>query len=219
MVTPKILVVYSGLFGANADLANRIEATLTPMDTQVRVRGVKQIVLADHQKESAAKHPIATAKDLLWADGFIFTSPAHTGSLSAAMKAFVDDNHDDAVAGKYLNKTFTAMSTSGFTHGGQERVVNELNAIAGVWGCLVVTPSTANATLNGSDGDPWGLSFQIDEASVPNNAHVTQVLEIHLRRFVQVTECLLPQIRRDASNLLPRNMIADVLGGKGSEVL
>lgn len=210
----RILVVYSSLFDANAELAEDVEATLTGLGAQVRVRGVKQIVLAESQKAMAAAHPIATAEDLDWADGYVFTSPAHTGLLSAAMKAFVDENHDDAVAGKYLNKTFTAMSTTGFAHGGQERVVDDLNAIAGAWGCLVVTPSTGNTRLNQLVGDPWGLSFQVEEGALPVGNQIQETLRIHLRRFVELTECLLPQIRRNTPTQVPRNMAADVLGGK-----
>lgn len=195
----RILVVYSSLFGANADLAGRIEGTLERHGARVRVRGVRQVVLADHEVTAAADHPEATADDLDWADGFVFTSPAHTGLLSAALKAFVDENHDAAVAGAYLNKTFTGMSTTAFAHAGQERVVDELNAIGSAWGCVVVAPSTANADLNTLDGNPWGLSFVLSHGKLGGASDIERLLDVHLSRFVAVTRCLLPLIGPAAS--------------------
>ena len=191
---PKILVVFSSLFGANASLAEDIRKALVSAGADVRVRGVKQIVLAQDQTAAAADHPDATGEDLAWADGYVFTSPAHTGLLSAAMKAFIDEHHDDAVAGHYLNRTFTGMSTTGFKHGGQERVVDELNAAASAWGCIIVPPSTANASLNVLDGNPWGLSFVLEHGALPGREEMAEILTPHLNRFVEVTRTLLPLI-------------------------
>ena len=106
------------------------------------------------------------------------------------MKAFIDANHEAAVNGKYLNKTFTGMATSGFAHAGQERVVDDLNAVAAAWGCLVVTPSTANPDLNRLNGNPFGLSFVLQHGKIADVDVVTQVLKIHFKRFVAVTEAL-----------------------------
>lgn len=212
---PKILVVFSSLFGANAALADDIQKVLLEEGAEVRVRGVKQIVLAEAQKPAAAEHPDATGEDLAWADGYVFTSPAHTGLLSAAMKAFIDENHDAAVAGDYLNKTFTAMSTTGFKHGGQERVVDELNAAGSAWGCVIVPPSTANPSLNKLDGNPWGLSFVLEDGRLPGQVEMAEVLAPHMRRFVAVTRSLLPLIDAGASAKVNANAANDEPTNKG----
>lgn len=229
----KVLVVYSSLFGANVDLAKKSAAKLQRHGAEVRVRGVKQVVLADQQIPAARLYPDAEAADLEWADGFVFTSPAHTGLLSAAMKAFVDNNHEVAVSGQFLNKTFTAMCTAAFAHAGQERVVDELNAIGSTWGCVIVAPSTANAELNSGDGNPWGLSFGLSHGDLEESAAVEHCLDLHLGRFVAVTRCLLPLIHAEegavqspakhattvehapgyAGGNSGRYMIADILGG------
>lgn len=187
-----ILVVYSSLFGANAELAEKIQQILQEQGDQVRVRGVKQIVLAEAQKPDARQGREANADDLAWAQGFVLTSPAHTGLLSAALKAFVDENHDAAVSGQFLNKAFTGMSTGAFTHAGQERVVDELNAIGAAWGCIIVPPSTALPELNTADGNPYGLSFVLDKGKLPDQPWVEQALALHLRRFSGVTAALVP---------------------------
>lgn len=188
----KILVVFSSLFGANASLADDVARILEEAGAEVRVRGVKQIVLAEAQKADAKASPEATAADLKWADSYVLTSPAHTGMLSAAMKAFVDENHDEIDAGTFLNKAFTGMSTGAYAHAGQERVVDELNAIGSAWGCILVPPSTAFADLNASDGNPYGLSFVLDHGKLPEGPAVADALQVHLRRFVAVTEALAP---------------------------
>lgn len=182
----RVLVAISSQFGANLVLAQWLEAVLVDLGAQVRLRRVE----TEETRPALAAIECASAEDLEWADGFVFSSPSHTGLLSATMKAFIDRNHDAAVKGRYLNKTFTGMATSGFEHAGQERVVDNLNAVAAAWGCLVVTPSTANAELNELNGNPFGLSFVLHHGKLPDAATTQHVLAIHFARFVAVTQAV-----------------------------
>lgn len=186
----RILFVYSSLFGANAELAGLVESALGAAGAEARIRHVREVALPDDVQPSAEVGEFATADDLAWADGFIFSSPSHTGLPSASIKAFIDENHNAAVAGAFLNTTFTAMATSGFTHAGQERVVDDLNAVGAAWGCVIVPPSTANPVLNKLDGNPYGLSFVLSHGKLPDADVAAQVLAEHLTRFVAVTEAL-----------------------------
>lgn len=186
----RVLVVHSSLFGANARLAGLVQEALEESGAQVRSRGVRQVVLASAQVEPAAAIPLASADDLEWAEGFVFTSPSHTGLPSAAIKAFVDENHDAAVRGAYVDKTFTAMATSGFAHAGQERVVDDLNAVAAAWGCVLVPPSTAFDRINALNGNPFGLSFVLSHGEIVDVESASTVLRLHLGRFVSVTSAL-----------------------------
>lgn len=184
----KILIAISSNFGANMKLAQILSPVLEGLGASVRVRRVEP-----HAPSSElSKLEYASADDLEWADGFVFSSPSHTGLMSSAMKAFIDAHHDAAVTGRYLNKAFTGMATSGFAHAGQERVVDDLNAVAAAWGCLVVTPSTANADINRLNGNPFGLSFVLQHGKIPDDEGVTEVLNIHFKRFVSVTAALIP---------------------------
>lgn len=187
-----ILIVFSSLFGANATLAEMTEKSLAAAGATVRARRVPEVVLPDEVSAEAGADALATADDLAWADGFVFTSQSHTGLLSASIKAFIDRNHDAAVAGDYLNKTFTAMATSAFAHAGQERVVDDLNAVGAAWGCILVPPSTASATMNKLDGNPYGLSFVLAHGKIPDPAVAVEVLDEHLTRFVAVTDAVAP---------------------------
>lgn len=184
----RILFVYSSLFGANAELAGLVESALGAAGAEARIRHVREVALPEDVQPAAAAGQEVTSEDLSWADGIILSSPAHTGLLSASIKAFIDENHNAAVAGEYLNKTFTAMATSGFAHAGQERVVDDLNAAGAAWGCILVPPSTANATINQLNGNPYGLSFVLDHGKLPDADVAAQVLAEHLGRFVTVTE-------------------------------
>ncbi len=183
-----VLVVFSSIFGANADLAQQAETALIRAGATTRVRGVPQNVLAAHEVPSAKAHPKADEADLEWADGYVFLSPVHTANLSAAMKAFVDNHHEGALAGKFANKTFTAMATAELPHSGQEVVVNTLNSIGSAWGCVIVAPSTANSTLNSEDGDAFGLSFTLEKGKLPED--IAPALDAHLGRFVGLTQKL-----------------------------
>ncbi|WP_164996663.1 flavodoxin family protein [Actinomyces minihominis] len=187
---PKILVVFSSIFGANAALAAEAEKALESEGAEVRVRGVPQLVLGQHEVEAAKAYPDATEEDVLWADGYVFTSPVHTASLSASLKAFVDSLHDGAVAGKYENRTFTGMVTAELRHSGQEIVAKQLNNIGEAWGCVVVAPSTASLALNELDGNAFGLSFTLDKGKLPEG--IGPVLSDHLSRFAQITNAMVP---------------------------
>ena len=186
----RILFVFSSLFGANATLARLGESALRAAGAEVRVRRVREVALTQDVQPSAEGAELASADDLAWADGFVFSSPSHTGLLSASVKAFIDENHDAAVAGVHLNKTFTAMATSGFAHAGQERVVDDLNAVGAAWGCVLVPPSTASATMNKLDGNPYGLSFVLEHGRLPDEGVAAEVLGEHLTRFVVVTDAV-----------------------------
>lgn len=183
----KILLAFSSLFGANAQLAEVTESVLTGFGAEVRVRHVPELVFAGIMRPEVKSYEAATGEDLAWAEGIILGSPSHTGLLSASMKAFIDLNHEAAVAGDYLNKTFVAMATSGFMHAGQEGVVANLNSVAAAWGCLVVPPSTANDTINRMNGNPYGLSFVLEHGKIPDPEATKQVLETYFKRFVAVT--------------------------------
>ena len=185
----RILVVSSSLFGANAELAALIRNVLAERGTEFRLRGVKQLVLGD-QAAPAARGILARGEDLAWADGFIFTSPSHTGLLSASLKAFIDEHHDAAETGAFIDKTFTAMATGAYQHAGQEHVVDELNTAAAVWGCVLVPPSGADAAVNHLNGNPWGLSFTLRHGRVDGRQAAERVLSSHLTRFVAVTDAL-----------------------------
>lgn len=188
----RVLFVFSSLFGANAELASLTESALGALGAEVRVRRVHEVALPGDVQPSAEGADIASADDLAWADGFVFSSPSHTGLLSASVKAFIDENHDAAIAGAYVNKTFTAMATSSFAHAGQERVVDALNAAAAAWGCILVPPSTTNETINRLDGNPYGLSFVLVHGRLPDVDVAKEVLAAHLTRFVAVTDAVAP---------------------------
>lgn len=211
---PNVLIVFSSLFGANADLASRCEKVLTEAGATVRVRGVPQLVLSQHETPAAKEFPVATTDDLIWANGYVFTSPVHTGSLSASIKAFVDEQHDGATSALFSNRTFTAMATAELPHSGQETVVNQLNMIGTVWGCVVVAPSTAYPSLNREDGNAYGLSFTLEKGKLPEN--ITPQLTGHLTRFVELTEALAKgQTARQAQSSTAagsRHTIGEALG-------
>lgn len=186
----RILVVFSSLFGANAELAGMIRPVLARSGAETRLRGVAQHVLPTQMVSQAKSAIAATGADLEWADGFIFTSQIHTGMVSASMKAFIDEQHDAAETGAFLDKTFTAMATGAYDHAGHEHVVDELNMAAAVWGCLLVPPSGADAAINHLNGNPWGLSFGLRHGRLGDRESAAAVLQAHLRRFAAVTDVM-----------------------------
>jgi NAD(P)H dehydrogenase (quinone) len=97
-----------------------------------------------------------------------------------------------------------------FAHAGQERVVDDLNAVGAAWGCVLVPPGTANTVINRLDGNPYGLSFVLEHGRIVDVDVATEVLGAHLGRFAAVTDAV-ATLRRPAARLAPPTA-AEVLG-------
>ena len=64
--------------------------------------------------------PIATAKDMIEADGIAFGTPTHFGSFASQLKQFIDQLSGEWLVGKLLNKPAAVFCAAGSTHGGEE---------------------------------------------------------------------------------------------------
>src|SRR3989344_4474715 len=97
----KILVLFYSLTGATAKLAEVIaDGVKGVADTEVEIKQVRELLppkffadkpqLKKTHDKLASKFEIATAEDLINADGVAFGTPTHFGSFASQFKQFLD---------------------------------------------------------------------------------------------------------------------------------
>ena len=126
-----ILILFYSFTGTTAKLAEAIaDGAKMVADTEVAVKRVPEMLapefFADKPKlkktrdELAAKFEVATAEDLISADGVAFGSPTHFGSFASQFKQFLDQLSGEWLKGKLVNKPAALFCAAGSTHGGEE---------------------------------------------------------------------------------------------------
>ncbi len=105
---PKVLVIYDSRSGNTAKMADEVAAGVSSTGVEVEIKKADQ----------------AIPEDLLDADGIIFGSPNHFGTMSEKMKAFISDSVK--VRKKMENKVGAAFSSSGTVGGGGETTIFSL---------------------------------------------------------------------------------------------
>ena len=127
----KILVLFYSLTGATAKLAEAIaDGARAVVNTEIAVKQVPELLppeffadkpqLKKTHDKLASKFEIATAEDLINADGVAFGTPTHFGSFASQFKQFLDQLSGEWLQGKLVNKPAALFCAAGSTHGGEE---------------------------------------------------------------------------------------------------
>ncbi|MBE1589319.1 NAD(P)H:quinone oxidoreductase [Nonomuraea angiospora] len=103
--------------------------------------------------------PVATLDDLIWADGYGIGTPTRYGSIAAQLKTFLDTTGGIWEAGHLAGKPFTAFTSTGERHGGQESTLLSLYNVAYHWGSIIVPTGYVDYdVIHAAGGNPYGLS-------------------------------------------------------------
>lgn len=194
----RILVLTSSQFGAGYGLTQMLSSELDSREVEYRIRRVPEVVFPQAVRPPVTDVETATTDDLEWADGYLVISQAHTGMISASLKAFIDQNHTAADNNAFANRTFGAFVTSTRPAGGQERVIEDLLNIAGTWGCLPVTPGGTANRLGELNGSALGVPLLLREGKIAKPEETAEVLYLYLDRFEQITKATKDLIKRSA---------------------
>lgn len=201
MARPKIAVVFYSTYGTNHKMAAIAARAAEDSGADVRLRRVaetapKQVVegQAAWREQLAAMQdiPEATPDDMVWADGYFFSSPTRYGVPASQMRAFIDTLGPIWQKGELVDKTFTATTSAQNTHGGQETTLLSLYTTAMHWGAILVPPGYADGIKFEDGGNPYGFSTragEIDETAEKSIA-------FQMRRLVTITDRVRP---RDAA--------------------
>ena len=197
MADVKLAVIYYSTYGTNHRMAEVAAEAAREAGAEVRLRKVretapKEVVEAQDawkaQMEKTEDIPAATPDDLVWADGYLFSSPTRYGGATSQMRSFIDTLGPIWQEGKLADKTFSAMSSAQNVHGGQETTLQTLYITAMHWGAIPVPPGYTDPVIYESGGNPYGAT------ATAGGDGVTEELEASIRhqarRQVELTRKL-----------------------------
>ena len=195
MSKPKIAVVYYSTYGTNHAIAEAAAKAAEEAGAEVRLRKVRETApdevvkgqdawKAHAEKTAHVEH--ATPEDMGWADGYFFSGPTRYGVVASQMRAFIDTLGPLWQKGGLTDKTFTATTSAGNAHGGQEATLLSLYTSAMHWGAVLVPPGYTDQAVSDAGGNPYGYSANAGQFDDKGRAAV----EHQAKRLVEITKKL-----------------------------
>ncbi|GAA0565634.1 MULTISPECIES: NAD(P)H:quinone oxidoreductase [Actinomadura] len=162
-------IIYYSSTGTVHALASAAAEGAEKAGAQVRLRKVPE--LAPPEAISAnpawARHVQDTADvaeaaldDLEWADAVLFGTPTRFGNPAMQLKAFIDTTGGLwRQGGKLADKVYSAFTSTGTAHGGQESTILALGNVFYHWGGIIVPPGYTDP-VQFELGNPYGTSHR-----------------------------------------------------------
>lgn len=166
----KIAVVFYSTCGTNHRMAQISAEAAEAAGAEVRLRRCAETAPAEvvesqepwkAQLEAMADIEEVTPEDMVWADGYFFSTPTRYGVPASQMRAFIDTLGPIWQEGKMVDTTFTATTSAQNVHGGQETTLWSLMTSATHWGCVLVPPGYTDPVKFEDGGNPYGFSTQV----------------------------------------------------------
>lgn len=186
-----ILIIFDSDTGKTEELAQKAQSILTSQGNEVRARRVSPVVpVSDiNRRTKESNIPIITKEDAFWSEGYIVSCPIHTGTITAALKYFLDEYHGLASQGVFLNKPVTVMTVGKLSHAGAETTIQQLVITLMQWGSLIVSTGITFPEIISENGNPYGLSFILDSNNSFGDETIwNEILNIHLGRFSKIVD-------------------------------
>ncbi|TDE28346.1 NAD(P)H:quinone oxidoreductase [Actinomadura sp. 6K520] len=189
-------IIYYSSTGTVHALASAAAEGAEKAGAQVRLRKVPELAPPEaiNAKPAWAQHIQDTADvaeaaldDLAWADAVLFGTPTRFGNPSMQLKAFIDTAGGLWHGGKLADKVYSAFTTTGTAHGGQESTILALGNVFYHWGGIIVPPGYTDP-VQFELGNPYGTSHRAADGApgdVPLRAAAYQA-----RRAVDIATAL-----------------------------
>ena len=172
MSQPKIAVIFYSTYGTNHAVAEAAAEAAKKAGAEVRLRRVRETAPDEvvngqeawkAQLEKMADIPEATPADMEWADGYFFSAPTRFGVVASQLRAFIDTLGPLWNKGSLADKPFTATTSAGNPHGGQETTLMSLYTTAMHWGAIILPPGYTDQAIFDAGGNPYGYSADAGE--------------------------------------------------------
>lgn len=133
---------------------------------------------------------VASAEDVVWADGVLFGTPTRFGNVASQLKQFLDTLGPQWSQGLLADKAYAGFTATQTAHGGQESTLLALyNSIYHFGGVLV--PPGYTDPLKFVDGNPYGVSHVTGQSNnEPLGTPQVAALEHLANRLVLVSDKL-----------------------------
>jgi NAD(P)H dehydrogenase (quinone) len=186
MAEVNVAVIYYSATGSVYRLALAAAEAGDKAGGEVRLRKVRELAPdeAIMSNEGWSAHvaetqnvPEATLDDVGWADVVLFGSPTRFGLPAAQLKQFLDTLGPLWAQGKLANKIYSAFTSAGTAHGGQESTILAMANTFYHFGGIIVPPGYVDA-VQFQSGNPYGTSH-----ISANGANPPGDLELAAMRF------------------------------------
>ena len=116
----------------------------------------------------------------------VFSAPTRYGVVASQMRAFIDTLGPLWQKGGLTDKTFTATTSAGNAHGGQEATLLSLYTSAMHWGAVLVPAGYTDQVVSDAGGNPYGYSANAGQFDDKGRAAVAH----QAKRLVEMTKKL-----------------------------
>jgi len=166
-----ILVVFYSTYGHIYKMAEAVaEGARQVEGANVQIKRVQETLSEEIVKKMGASEaqkaydqiPVASTKDLEWADAIVFGTPTRFGNMAAQMKQFIDSTGSLWAKGLLVGKVGSVFTSSATQHGGQESTILSFHTVLLHHGMIIagLPYSFAGQTTMGeiSGCSPYGAS-------------------------------------------------------------
>lgn len=195
----KVAVIYYSATGTIHSMAERVATFARSAGAEVRLRRVEELApletvsrnqaWADHAR--ATQHiDVASADDVVWADGVLFGTPTRFGNVASQLKQFLDTLGPQWSEGLLADKAYAGFTATQTAHGGQESTLLALYNSVYHFGGVLVPPGYTDP-LKFVDGNPYGVSHVTGQSNrEPLGTPQVAALEHLANRVVRVSGML-----------------------------
>lgn len=188
MAKPKIAVVFYSTYGTNHRIAKTAAEAAEAAGAEVRLRRIAETAPSEvvngqekwkQQLAAMQDIPEVSHDDMIWANGYFFSTPTRYGVPASQMRAFIDTLGGPWSEGKLADKVATATTSAQNVHGGQETTLWSLYVTFMHWGAILVPPGYTHEALYETGGNPYGFSTEagkLDDAGRKSIAHQAERL-------------------------------------------
>lgn len=174
-VQPKVAVIHYSATGTVHAMAEAVADGARQAGAEVRLLKVRELATeeaiasnqgwAAHARETSDL-PEATNDDLVWADAVVLGTPVRYGQAAAQLKQFIDGTGGLWAKGLLADKVYSAFTSAGTEHGGNESTLLGLNNVFIHWGGIIVAPGYTDP-VKFADGNPYGTSHTSNNGQTP----------------------------------------------------
>ncbi|MFF4252530.1 NAD(P)H:quinone oxidoreductase [Streptomyces sp. NPDC001663] len=198
MNSVNVAVVYYSATGHVAEIARELADTAEKSGAEVRLRRVAELApreVVESQPAWAANDaatadiPLAAVEDVLWADAVLFGSPTRFGNVAAQLKQFLDTLGGAWKKGELADKVYSAFTSTGSPHGGNESTLLALMHSFHHFGGIVVAPGFTHPDKF-ADGNPYGTAHHDAGGTLPVGDVTRNAARVQAERVVRIARAL-----------------------------
>lgn len=161
-----VAIIYYSSTGNVHALAQAAAKGAEKAGAEVRLRKVAELAPPEavsanpdwrRHLEETADIAEAGLDDLAWADAVLLGAPTRFGNPAAQLRQFIDTTGGLWREGKLAGKVYSAFTSAGTSHGGQEATLLALGNTFYHWGGIIVPPGYTDP-IQFQSGNPYGTS-------------------------------------------------------------